>query len=118
MRQLDLLDILHQILLRLPVLVVWSGAGVAALVSWKKHPRVSLLLLTTAIVMTMQYIVRGFLDAWLFWYLSRRLVLDADAVRGILVARHVAGSCVAAGAFGVLAAAIFAWRGERVERVA
>lgn len=61
--QSDLLAMLSQFLPLLPLLLVWLAGGVLALITWRRHPMVSLLVLA-AVSLLVALSVAGTLATW------------------------------------------------------
>jgi hypothetical protein len=103
----ELLSLLSQILPSIPLLLVWLGAGVYALVSWRRHPMVSLLTLT-AVLMLATITLLGTLSTW--YLLRNRVDLSASEVGLRLAIFGIARTCLAALAYVLLFVALFGWR--------
>lgn len=98
-------------LLQSPVTLVWLGGIVLAIVSWRRHPRVSLLAAIAMGLLLVSSVVGNLANAWLPLGLHRQ--------GRNLVAFGLAGSAISflrslftAGVWVLLLAAIFGWRGD------
>jgi hypothetical protein len=96
--------------LQLPVLMVWAAAALLAIVRWKGHPTVSLLLLAGLLV----YACAALGD----WIGNRWLLLGLGST-GPAVPRYVVAWAMGLGlavmralAWGLLFAAVFGWRDD------
>jgi hypothetical protein len=99
------------LVLQLPVLIVWAGAILLAIVRWQRHPPVSSLLLAAALA----YAVAA-AGGWI----GNHLLLLGLGRIGVAVPRYVIAWAVGLGpavlravAWGLLFAAVFGWREQR-----
>lgn len=110
------LALLRQFLPLLPLFLVWLAAGVYALVTWRRHPAVSLLTLAAVAVL----IVTGIVGTLAFWYLLRNraeLMLSASTIGLLMSVLSIARSCLNTVAYVLLFVAVFGWRTSSARRL-
>jgi hypothetical protein len=92
-----------------PVYIVWLIGIVLALMRWRKHPQVSLMIVLALGMMLVTSIIFQYLYIWL----PRRL-LDGDlssmSITRVYTVLGVIHSSVSAVGFGLLLVALFRWR--------
>src|SRR5262245_28482362 len=104
-----------QVLPLLPLLVVWVGAGVVALLRWRRHPMVSLLVLIAVSLLTATALL-GTLANWALLHAPRDGMPVADIARGVAVLSLIR-VCLSSLAYVLLFVALFGWRTSPVERL-
>lgn len=96
---------LTQLLVQIPVYLVWAVGAVLALLYWKRSPRSSALLLAGLAVLALVSLVGGWLNVALPTALVRRQ--GAARAGGLLTVIALVRSLFAAGAWGLILAAVF-----------
>jgi len=102
-------NILGSLMARLPVYLVWLAGIIAALVFWRRHPRVSLLAISGFLIMLLTSVVGGSITAVLPQWLVDRGVAVRQ-IGPILFTKAIIESILHAVAMGLLVGAIFGWR--------
>lgn len=108
---------LSNLLIQLPLLIVWIIGIIVALVRWSKHPRVSLVALIGLAVLFVIALVGGLLTPWLQMTLMRNGMSGSrvgllSGIVGIVL------SLIRAGAWGLILVAIFSKRETQDEDAA
>jgi F0F1-type ATP synthase membrane subunit c/vacuolar-type H+-ATPase subunit K len=106
------IGIASNLVLQLPVTMVWGVAIVLAVVRWRRHPTVSLLVMVAALLYGLAALGSSIGHRWAFVALFRM---------GAPIPRYLVGWAIGMGlaslralAWGLLFAAVFGWRdGER-----
>jgi len=96
--------VLGNLLTRLPLILVWLVMGILAVVRWDRHPRKSLLTLLAVVILFLQAVVGTFLNIRLSLLMSTS---GASRIALWLTLLNIGGALVSAGAWGLLAAALF-----------
>lgn len=99
--------VLGNLLTRLPLILVWVVMGILAVVRWERHPRKSLLTLLAVVILFLQAVVGTFLNVRLPLWMSESTVTAASRIALWMLLLNIGGALVAAGAWGLLAAALF-----------
>jgi hypothetical protein len=94
------------LLTRLPLVLVWLVMGILAVVRWDRHPRKSLLTLLAVVILFLQAVVGTFLNVRLPLLMSDGAV-GTSRIALWLTLLNIGGALVSAGAWGLLAAALF-----------
>src|SRR5262245_19300702 len=107
----ELLALLSQFLPSLPLFLVWLGAGGYALVTWRRHPMVSLLTLSAVVLQA----ATTLLGTLAFWYLAHpRNQAEwqlSNAQFGLrLAVLGLVRTCLSTLAYVLLFVALFGWR--------
>lgn len=104
-----ILAALGQILGRLPTLIAWLVAVVIALVRWKKHPKVSALVVIAVAILSIELLIGSVFTAAMPRYLSAS-GRGASEIGVVFAAYSFVNSAISAGCWAMLIAAIFGWR--------
>ncbi len=96
-------------LIQLPLFLVWLAGLILAVVFWKRHPRVSLLAVIALAGFLLVTAANIFLNLWLGLGLDR-LGLSPAQIGLVYLVRNIVDGLLAAGLWGLVLAAIFAWR--------
>jgi hypothetical protein len=92
-----------------PVLLVWLAGMVIAVVTWRRHPRVSLLTVVALVILLVETLIDTFLSMWLAFILSESQ-MGAAQIGWVTAVVRVVAAVVAAIAWGITLAAIFGGR--------
>ena len=94
---------------QLPVLLVWAVGIVLAVAHWRRHPRVSALLVAGLAIYMVATLLVAFLNATTPWFAARRPTAHVGLLLGIA---SVGRSFIGAVAWGLALAAVFVDRNE------
>jgi hypothetical protein len=96
-------------------LLVWLAGIVIALITWKKHPRVSLLAVVALAILLILNLVGSALNMLLPLYLQQSGV-GFSQIGIINIARGIVQALVVALAWSLILAAMFGWRKAEAPR--
>ncbi len=100
---------MSQMLPRLPLFVAWIVAVLLAVLRWKQHPRVSMLVVAAVAVLALETIVNAFVVTSM--PMMMRSSGTSLASMGVFMAVYsTVSNVIAAGAWGMMIAAAFGWR--------
>ncbi|MBN1249442.1 MAG: hypothetical protein JXC32_17405 [Anaerolineae bacterium] len=102
---------LSNLLVQLPIIVLWIVGVVVALLRWSRHPRVSLLTLIGLLILLLQSLVTGLLVPWLQITLLGR-GMHGSRMGMLMGVVGVVASLIKTGAWGLILVAIFSGRGS------
>jgi hypothetical protein len=106
---------LAQLLVQVPVYLVWLAGIVLAINYRHRYPRASLFTLIALLIFFVRSIIGTFLSIWLPLMLHSR-GLNASGIGVLLLGNNVISALVAALAWGLLIAAIFSRRKDEGSR--
>jgi hypothetical protein len=92
---------------QLPVYLVWLAGIVLALVNWRRHPRVSLLLLIAMVLFFLDAAIGPVLNLRLAMLRNRESLVNGPRLVFLI---DLARSLIHATSYGLLLGAIFGWR--------
>ena len=101
--------ILTSCVVHIPTLLVWIAGAVLAIMHWRKYPQVSMFTLAALGIFIVLTVAGTILSIWLPVTIMRD-TRDADQVGIILTISGCIQSLIAAGAWGLILAAIFKGR--------
>ncbi len=110
-----LLDVLQSLLTQLPSVLAILGCMVAAIIRWRRHPRVSLTVLISLLLLLAITFAFAFIYAFVP-YLLRKPGDDFNSMRSTIAVITFLYNSLWALALAVLLAAIFMKRNEPVSR--
>lgn len=99
-----------QLFVGIPVFLVWIAGIVLALVTWRRHTRVSLLVVIALVIFILESLVGGFVNTWLPLNFRSQFGTNVSQIGWVLTAWSCVRSILSAIAWGLILAAIFAWR--------
>lgn len=102
---------LSNYLVQCPLFLAWVAGLVLAVMRWKKHPRVSLLVTIALVIILVEAIINTSLGIWLPWMLTQQGMAYTQ-IGTILAIWGFISSLVNAGIWVLLLVAIFGWRDE------
>jgi hypothetical protein len=94
---------------RIPVFLTWLAGIVLAIIFWKKHPRVSLLITIGLGLMLVNSVVGTLVSVWMPFALQER-GMSIMQIGSLLSVWGVASSLINAAIWVLLLVAIFGWR--------
>jgi hypothetical protein len=97
---------LSNILIQIPVYLVWIAGLIVAVVTWRKHARASLLAVIGLGMFFIQALLGNFLSPWLQQTLARQGV-GVRTIRLVLLGRGLLTSLVMMVAWALIIAAVF-----------
>lgn len=92
---------------QLPVYLAWFAGIVAAVINWRKHPRVSLIVVIVVLVFFFESVTATMLNFWL------PMNLPAETVGTVFFVKGVIQSVLNAVLWALMFVAMFGWRGKR-----
>jgi hypothetical protein len=99
---------LYNLLLRLPIYLIYITGIILAIISWNKHPKVSLLTLIGLLILIISGLTGTFINMWLPQFIFPRY---GNYILGVITTiRGIISSLVVASAWGLILWAIFGWR--------
>ena len=106
-----LTGILGSLAVRSPVMIAWLVAIVIAIARWKKHPKVSMLVVVALAIMSVEMVVGTAVSMYLPYYMVRagRRATEMGVFYAVF---GLATSLVSTACWALLLAAIFGWRAE------
>lgn len=102
-------------LVQAPIVLVWLVGIGLAVAHWQRHPRVSLLVVSAIVLSLLTVLIGTPLNLWLP-LATRNFGWSTGQLGVVLLLTNVVRSLIAAVAWGLMIAAVFAWRGERQGR--
>ncbi|MCB9450829.1 MAG: hypothetical protein H6672_05285 [Anaerolineaceae bacterium] len=93
------------------LLGIWGGAVIVALMRWRQHPRVSLLVVVGLVILALQLVVQTYISVWLPINMSEEGQSAAQiglALRDIGIVNILITSL----AWILIMVALFGWRGK------
>lgn len=111
-------ELAYWLLVQSPLILVWLAGGVLAIIFWKRHATVSLLLLAAMIIGIGTMLLDGYTRVWLVDYLIRQNIGNpvAEGWRGYFTlatwmrSMQFLIALMYAVAWGLALGAVFGWR--------
>lgn len=101
---MEMMSAVSAFLGQLPVYLAWFAGVVAAIINWRKHPRVSLIVVIVVLAFFVASLAGTYLNIWLSMNVS------GDALANIFLVKGLVQSVLNAVLWGLVFLAVFGWR--------